>query len=76
MSKRIEEGDLSWGTDGGDDDVQLQVDGNDVVSISDVRTDGTAHIIVWASSHPDSVIAWEGYVNVRERAADEDGEEL
>lgn len=73
-ARKIEEGALSWGIDGGDDDVQLQVDGNDVVSISDVRTDGKAHIIVWASSHPDSTIAWEGYVNVRERQDDESEE--
>lgn len=73
MNKRIESGDLDWRTDeDGNNGVQLQVDGNDVVSITDVMTDGKAHIIVWASSHPDSVIAWEGTINVRERQADED----
>lgn len=72
MSKRIEGGDLDWATDeDGNNGVQLQVDGNDVVSITDVMDDGKAHIIVWASSHPDSTIAWEGFVNVRERDGDD-----
>jgi hypothetical protein len=61
-------GDLDWSADeDGDNGVQLQVDGNDIVSITDVMTDGKAHVVVWASSHPDSAIAWEGFVNVRER---------
>lgn len=74
MSKRIEDGALDWGVDTDGDSAQLQVDGNDVVSISHISTNGKAHIIVWATSHPDSTIAWEGYVNVRERQGEEDSD--
>jgi hypothetical protein len=74
MSKRIEDGELRWDVDMDGDSAQLQVDGHDIVSISDVRTDGKAHIIVWATSHPDSTIVWEGYVNVRERQGEEDSD--
>lgn len=64
----IETGDLDWGIDhGSNNEATLQVDGNDVVSISDVMTDGSAHVVVWKTSHPDSTVAWEGSINVRER---------
>lgn len=70
----IEDGDLSWDVDDqGNDGAILQVDGSDVVSISDVTMDGRSHVIVWASSHPDSTIAWEGWINVRERQNTEEG---
>lgn len=51
----------------------LQVDGNDLAQISGINPEtGTAHMIVWATTHPDSTIAWQGPVNVLERGpADE-----
>lgn len=72
----IAEGYLDWSIDHGlNNDATLQVDGNDMVAISDVMEDGSAHVVVWKTSHPDSTVAWEGFVNVRERK-DEDVDEI
>lgn len=65
----LEEGELEWTLDleSSKHDCVLQVDGHDVFSVRDVGEDGSAHVTVWATSHPDSVVLFEGTVNVRER---------
>lgn len=68
----IAEGPLDWTVDDEGAEVHLQVDGHDVVTLGDIGEDGTARVWVWASSHPDSVTAWEGVVNVRERQAEQE----
>lgn len=46
----------------------LQIDGNDIVSITDIdREAGTALVTVHKSTHPDADTAWQGWVNIKER---------
>jgi hypothetical protein len=42
----------------------FQIEGNDLVHVSDIDTDGTATITVFTSSHPDASIVFTAQVNV------------
>ena len=44
--------------------VAFTVDGNDIVHITDIDSDGDAFVIVYKSSHPDSVVLFSGRINV------------
>lgn len=68
----VEQGVLEFTVEADRGSAQLQVDGNDIVSITGVQDDGYAHITVYASSHPDSPMAWSGTINVRERSCPAD----
>lgn len=46
------------------DSMALQVDGNDLVQISDIAPDGTATVTVFASTVEDSPVLFTGTVNV------------
>lgn len=60
---------MEYGVDYSDDNVCFQVDGNDIVHIErEPGTDGMAHIVVFASSHPEAEVLFEGRLNVTARA--------
>ena len=47
--------------------VAFQVDGQDLVHISEIDSDGNAFVIVFESSHPDAEVLFTGRINVAER---------
>ena len=44
--------------------VAFNVDGHDLVHISEIDADGNAFIIVYESSHPDAGVQFTGRINV------------
>jgi hypothetical protein len=44
--------------------IGFQIDGNDLIQITDIHTDGTAHVRVFTSTDPDASVLFEGTVNV------------
>jgi hypothetical protein len=75
MTKKIHIGQLEVQVDRPrHDDWYLQVDGNDIISITDVMDDGTAIVTVHSSTHPNATTAWQGTVNVAAHLDDEKGE--
>ena len=64
----IDEGELDFIAEPYDGGVALQVNGNDLVHITDADDEtGWAHITVFTSSDPNAIILFEGQINVRER---------
>jgi len=47
--------------------VAFQVDGQDLVHVSEIDGDGNAIVIVYESSHPDAEVLFTGRINVAER---------
>jgi flagellar basal body rod protein FlgC len=47
--------------------VAFQVDGQDLVHISEIDSDGNAFVIVFESSHPDAEVLYTGRINVSAR---------
>ena len=48
----------------GTSSVALTVDGHDIVHITEIDANGNAFVIVYKSSHPDSVILFSGRINI------------
>ena len=47
-----------------DDNIAFQVEGNDLVHVSDIAEDGTATVRVFASTHSAAAVIFDGVVNI------------